>query len=121
MTDEALSEAGLHAVSLFQENEFRRIEEEFGYALSHGRSAEQAIEEDLKRELDRCGSASGIDKEKIEIRVSHFEPDFSGIKSLVECCCELSEESGILIELICTTSENIYLEDISRHQTNSKE
>lgn len=121
MTDKELIETGLKVVSLLQKNEFKRIGTEFGYALSHDRPLDQAIEEDLKRELYKCAGTGEIDKEKIECKVSHFKPDSSHMKSLVECYCELSEENGILVELILTKSGNIYLEDISSYQNTSKE
>ena len=104
--------------------EFKRIDTEFGYALSHDRPVDQAIEEDLKRELDKCEGTGEIDKEKIECKVHHFEPDSSLMKSLVECYCELSEENGILVELILSPNHEIFTlrtsQAIKTHRRNER-
>jgi hypothetical protein len=120
MTKEQVSQAGLHVVSLFKEREFKKIEEKFGYAMSHGRPADKAIEEDFKNALDECDFSEDLETAKIKIEVSHFEPNSPQLKSLVECHFELSVENSILIELIISEPNHIFLEDISSYQTPSK-
>jgi len=75
ITDDELSETGLRVVKLLQQREFKKIQADFDYAMRHGRPADQAIAQDLQRELDECGSTGEIDEAKIEIHVSHFGPD----------------------------------------------
>lgn len=118
MTDEDLRRIGIRVVSLLQRNDFKGIEKEFDYAMSYGRPAGQAIEEDLNRAIVECGNIGSLDKEKIELKVSHFDPNDAQLRSLVECYCHLSDGSGILVELILPESGRVYIEDISSYRNN---
>ncbi|MGZ0657360.1 hypothetical protein ACWPKS_17310 [Coraliomargarita sp. W4R72] len=114
VTDEDLTQVGLHVVSLLRKKEFKKIEDEFGYAMRYGRPADKAIEEDLRRELIECGQFDGIDDTQSEIVISHYKQDDSWhLKSLIECYLRFSEEKGILVELMLTNEGSFYLEDIS--------
>jgi len=120
MTDEELAQAGQSLTTLLSKKEFKRVEEEFGYALRHGRPAHDAIKQDLERELKACDSFGPIDPERAEIRVSHFEPENDlGLKSLIECFVQVSERKGILFELVLNHG-GLYLEDISNYNLNEK-
>ncbi|MGZ0707304.1 hypothetical protein ACWPKO_03080 [Coraliomargarita sp. W4R53] len=120
MTDEDLVQAGLKVVSLLQKKDFKRIEKDFDYALRYGRSASQAVQEDLNRAIGECGNIDSLEKESITVKVSHFKPDESHLRSLVECYCDVSEGTGILIELILVESGDLYIEDISSYRNNGE-
>lgn len=120
MTDEDLSQTGLWVVGLLQRKDFQRIEEEFDYALSYARPTSQAVEEDLNRAMGECGNIGSLDKASIAVKVSHFKPDESHLRSLVECHCDVSEGTGILVELILAESGNLYIEGISSYRNNEE-
>ena len=117
MTDGDLGRIGIRVVSLLQRSDFNRIENEFEYALSHGRPAGKAIEEDLNRAIVESGNIGSLDEEKIELKVSHFGSNASQLRSLVECYCQFSEGGGILVELILPESGGVYIEDITSYRS----
>jgi len=120
MTDEDLSQAGLMVVGLLKKKDFKEIEKEFDYALRYGRPTGQAVEEDLNRAIRECSKISSLDTASMTIKVSHFKPDESHLRSLVECYCEVSEGNGILVELILAESGQLYIEDISAYRNNEE-
>lgn len=113
MTEEELKVIGLEVVDLFKNRSFEKICSTYGYALKMASSAEEAIEQDFDVAITECGG--NIEQSKITVAVSHFEPNETGLKSLVECNFHLGVSVGVLVELIQTDSGSIYLEQVSSY------
>ncbi len=116
MKESELETIGFEVVNMLKTENFDSIATEYGYALRYDRDTNQAIEQDFRTALDECSGS--IDTSRIEISVSHFEENDTGLESLIECYIQLEQSSGILVELVLNSKGAIYLEQISSYRTN---
>jgi hypothetical protein len=113
MIDEELEIIGYEVVDLLKTRSFEKIGSKYGYALRSDCSAEEAIEEDLEIAITEC--SGNIELAKAKVTISHFKPNETGLKSLIECSLPLGTSVGVLVELILNESGSVYLEQISSY------
>jgi len=113
----SLSKFGEEVCQLFIARDFQELAKSFSYALAYNRDTASAIEADF----DYCLSSRNIPQSKYvatveSITVKNFQPNDTGLLSVVECILSVNKNARILIELIVAKdgeNKNLYLEDMN--------
>ena len=118
INDTALSSYGLKAVHLINEQNYNKLAELFGYALSYGEKPASMIEKEIVSCLSQAGSDAKLQtSDNTDIVVKYFDKNNINLIAVVECLIPIKNGVGeVLIELIVAGENNdnhISLEQIS--------
>jgi len=116
MTDEELIEIGIDIEALLRNRSFESIAAKYGYALSFDLEPSEAIRKDFISSESECVGC--FEDAEVEIKVSHFSHNDTGLISEISCDFKLKNQTGILVELILGSKGNVYLEQISSYRLN---
>jgi len=118
INDMELTKLGKQVVSLVKGHEYKKLANQFGYALAYEENPVDVI----KKEIDRCLSEFGkqskfTETSSTEIVVKYFESNNTGLVAVVECTLPIENgANGMLVELIVTEKNGehyVTLEQIS--------
>ena len=118
INDIELTKLGKQVISLIKGREYKKLADQFGYALAYEENPVDVI----KKEIDRCLSELGKHSKFTEINgaeiiVKYFEDNDIGLVAVVECTLPIENNSSeMFVELIVTEKEGEYyvtLEQIS--------
>jgi hypothetical protein len=113
----SLVKFGEEACRLFIAGDFQGLADTFGYALAYNRDLAAVIESDFDHCLSGHSTSHGAQGSTIEsVTVKNFQPNDTGLLSVVECVLSVDKDARVLIELIAAKNgenTNLYLEDIN--------
>ena len=92
------------------------VSKKYCYALSFDRPSSYALKEDFELALKECNTMSsqlGL----VEVVVSKFGENNTGLILLAECRLAASDSSGILVEVVLNSTGSVYIEQISAYST----
>ena len=116
LDDEFLAGLGEQAVRLVCAGNLHSLHTQFGYALAFDREPIEALKEDVAAVLAEIEAQCFGDQSQLSVEVSHFKPNDTGLRSLVECLLPANNGRLILVELVVSTSGSesfLTLEQIS--------
>ncbi len=113
----SLSKLGEEACRLFIARDFHGLATAFSYAIAYDRDIASAIEADFEHCLsDRATSHNEQPLTIDSVTVKNFQPNDTGLLSVVECVLQVDKKVRVLIEFIAAKNGeniNLYLEDMN--------
>jgi hypothetical protein len=114
---ESLAVLGAQAVDLLCRGDFDTLARQYGYALSYGREAADAIRDDLSRCLSEIGATTLASEPGRPVpTVTFYQTNSASLVAVIECFAPTSTGAAVLVELVVTTVGDdayITLEDVS--------
>ena len=112
----SLRKFGEEACRLFAASDFQRLADIFGYALGYDRDLASAIEADFEHCLSgRSTSPSERGAAVESVTVKNFQPNDTGLLSVIACVLLVDKSVRVYIDLIVAENgenKNLYLESM---------